>query len=117
MERNRRKAAGGDVRGRGKLQKIFEFYALLVTPFSLRLWLVRRLGGRRYALTSITVLMALTIHLFNVERISSRFYVFRSVLLGLRVFYANYLYFQLFSKFLSSRFTYLSISFGHRTPA
>ena len=37
MERNRKKGAGGVVRGRGVLRKIFEFYALLPTRFSLRL--------------------------------------------------------------------------------
>ena len=37
MERNKKKAAGGDVRGRGGLQKIFKYYALLATHFSLRL--------------------------------------------------------------------------------
>ena len=37
MERNKKKAAGGVVRGRGVLQNIFEFYALLLTRFSLRL--------------------------------------------------------------------------------
>ena len=55
MERNKKKAAGGDARGRGVLRKTFEFYALLATRFSLRLWLVRRRGGRRYAPTSVTV--------------------------------------------------------------
>ena len=37
MERKKIKAAGRDVRGCGELLKIFEFYALLVTRFSLRL--------------------------------------------------------------------------------
>ena len=37
MERNKKRAAGGVVRGRGVLRKIFEFYALLATRFSLRL--------------------------------------------------------------------------------
>ena len=37
MERGKKKAAGGVVRGRRVLRKIFEFYALLATPFSLRL--------------------------------------------------------------------------------
>ena len=69
MERNKKRAAGGDVRGRGELRKIFEFYALLAARFVLRLWLVRRRGGRRHAPMSVTVLTALTIHLFNVENI------------------------------------------------
>ena len=42
MEKNKKKVAGRDERGRGEFRKIFEFYALLVTRFSLRLWLVRR---------------------------------------------------------------------------
>ena len=37
MEKKKKKAAGRDVRGRGELGKIFEFYALLATRFSLRL--------------------------------------------------------------------------------
>ena len=38
MEKKKKKAAGRDVRGRGELWKIFEFYALLATRFSLRLY-------------------------------------------------------------------------------
>ena len=37
MEKKKKKAARRDVRGRGEFSKIFEFYALLATPFSLRL--------------------------------------------------------------------------------
>ena len=37
MENKKKKAAEDDVRGRGELCKIFEFYALLATRFSLRL--------------------------------------------------------------------------------
>ena len=37
MVRNKKKAAGGVVRGRGVLGNIFEFYALLATRFSLHL--------------------------------------------------------------------------------
>ena len=37
MEKNKKKAAGRDVRGPGELLKIFEFYALLATRSSLRL--------------------------------------------------------------------------------
>ena len=37
MERNNQNAAGGNVRGRGELPKIFKFYALLAARFSLRL--------------------------------------------------------------------------------
>ena len=46
MERNMKKAAGGNVRGRGVLRNIFEFYALLGTRFFLRLWPVRGRAGR-----------------------------------------------------------------------
>ena len=49
MERKKKKAAGGDVRGGGELRKFFEFCPLLATRFSLRLWVVRRRGGRCYA--------------------------------------------------------------------
>ena len=37
MEKKKKKAARRDVRGCGELRKNFEFYALLVTRFSLRL--------------------------------------------------------------------------------
>ena len=37
MKNKKKKAAGRDVRGRGELSKMFEFYALLATRFSLRL--------------------------------------------------------------------------------
>ena len=61
---------GSRAKGRGGLENVFEFYALRATVSSLRVWRVRRCGGRRYAPTSITVLTALTIHLFKVENIS-----------------------------------------------
>ena len=47
MEKNGKKGAGRDVRGRSELGKFFEFSALLATRFSLRLWLVRRREERR----------------------------------------------------------------------
>ena len=56
MEKNKKKAAGGDVRGRGVLRKIFEFYVLLATQFSLRPWLVRRRGGRVMLLRALQCL-------------------------------------------------------------
>ena len=68
MHREGKKLKGSRAKGRGGLEKRFEFYALLATRFSLHLWLVRRQGGRRYAPTSVAVLTALTIHLFDVER-------------------------------------------------
>ena len=67
MEKNKKKATPWDARVRGELRKFFEFYALLAMRFSLRLWLVRRREGRRYAPTRVTVLTALTIHLSKVE--------------------------------------------------
>ena len=68
MEKNKKKATGWDARIRGELQNFLEFYALLATRFSLRLWLVRLREGRRYAPTRVTVLTSLTIHLFKVEK-------------------------------------------------
>ena len=50
MEKNKTKATGWDARGRGELPKYFEFYALLATRLSLRLWRDRLREGRRYAL-------------------------------------------------------------------
>ena len=62
-ERKRSKA-----KGRGGLERLFEFYALLATRFSLRLRLVRRREGRRWGPTSVTVVTALTIHLSHVKK-------------------------------------------------
>ena len=73
MEKNKKKATGCDARGRGEPRKCFEFYALLGTCFSLRLWLVRQRGGQCYAPRSVTVLTALTVHLFKVEKLSVAF--------------------------------------------
>ena len=73
MEKNKEKATGWNARGRGELQKYFEFYALLATRFSLRLWLVRLREGRCYAPTTVTVLTALGIHLFQVQKFSVTF--------------------------------------------
>ena len=69
MVKNKKNETGWDARVRGELRKCFEFYALLATRFSLRLWLVRLREGRRYAPTRVTVLTALTIHLLKVENI------------------------------------------------
>ena len=49
------------------LENFFEFYVLLATSFSLTIWHAQQRGARRYVRTFITVLMALTIHLFHVE--------------------------------------------------
>ena len=71
MDKNKKKATGWDARGRCELRNFFEFYALLATQFSLRLWLFRLRGGQRYAPRSVTVLTALTIHLFDVKKPSA----------------------------------------------
>ena len=42
-----KKRKGSRAKGRGGLEFFFEFFALLATRFSLRLWLVRRREGRR----------------------------------------------------------------------
>ena len=68
MEKNKKKGTGLDARGCGELRKFFEFYALLATRFSLRLWLVGRREERRWGPTCVTVFTALTIYLFHVEK-------------------------------------------------
>ena len=73
MEKKKKKATGWDARGRGELRKYFEFYALLATHFSLRLWRVRLREERRYAPKTVKVLTALTIHLFKVKNFSVAF--------------------------------------------
>ena len=67
MEKNKKKPTGWDERVRGELRKFIEVYALLAARFSLRLWLVRRREGQRYASTRVAVHMALTMHLCKVE--------------------------------------------------
>ena len=57
MEKNKKKATGRDARGCGKDRKYLESYTLLATRFCLRLWRVRLREGRRYAPTTVTVLM------------------------------------------------------------
>ena len=47
MQGEGKKMKESRAKGRGGLENIFEFYALLATRFSLRLWLVRRREGRR----------------------------------------------------------------------
>ena len=42
-----KKREGSRAKGRGGLEKLLEFYALLATRFSLRLRLVRRREGQR----------------------------------------------------------------------
>ena len=66
-EGNKRK--GSRAKERGGLENIFKFCVLLATLFSLRLWLVSRQAGPYYASTTVTVLTALTIHLFDVRNI------------------------------------------------
>ena len=57
------------MQGRNVLENFFEFYALLATSFSLTIWQAQQQGARRYVRTFITVLTALTIHLFKVKNI------------------------------------------------
>ena len=47
MHGEEKKRKGSRAKGRGGLEKLFEFYVLLATRFSLRLRLVRRQEGRR----------------------------------------------------------------------
>ena len=42
-----KKMKGSRAKGRGGLEKFFEFYALLAMRFSLRLWLFRQREGQR----------------------------------------------------------------------
>ena len=67
----------------------FDFYALLQTRFSLRRRVTGQRGTRHYVSISVTVLTALNIHLFQVEKFLSCFNAFRSALFTLIVFYAN----------------------------
>ena len=55
------------------LKKTFDFYALLATQFFLRRRLISRPGAQGCAPRSVTVLTALTIHLFKVEKLSVAF--------------------------------------------
>ena len=47
MHGEEKKRKESRAKGRGGLEKLFEFYVLLATRFSLRLRLVRRREGRR----------------------------------------------------------------------
>ena len=47
MHGEEKKRKGSRAKGRGGLEKLFQFYVLLATRFSLRLQLVRRREGRR----------------------------------------------------------------------
>ena len=53
---------------RNLLENVFKFYALLATLFSLTIWHAQQRGARRYVRTFITMLTALTIHIFHVEK-------------------------------------------------
>ena len=67
-----KRGEGRRVQGRNVLENTFEFYALLATSFSLTIGHAQQRGARRYVRTLITLLTALTIHLFHVENILSR---------------------------------------------
>ena len=89
MERNKKKAAGGVVRGRGVLRKIFEFYALLATRFSCA---YSELDDGKDGVRVLRALRCLRRELFTYftsKNVSSRFYAFRIALFGLSVFYAD----------------------------
>ena len=47
MHGEEKKRKGSRAKGRGGLEKLFQFYVLLATRFPLRLRLVRRREGRR----------------------------------------------------------------------
>ena len=68
----------------------FEFYGLLATRFPLHFRYVSQRGARRYVPISVTVLTALSIHLFRVGTFSVAFFnAFCSVLFCLAVSYVN----------------------------
>ena len=67
MHEEGQKRKGSRAKGRGGLERMFEFYALLATGFPLRLWLVRRRDGLRWGPTSVKVFTALTIQLSHVK--------------------------------------------------
>ena len=60
------------MQGRNVSENAFEFYALLATSFSLTIGHAQQRGARRYVRTFLTVLTALTIHLFHVEKFFCR---------------------------------------------
>ena len=107
MEKNKKKATGWDARVRGELRKAFEFYALLATRFSLRLWLVRLREERRYAPTRGTVFTALTIHLFKVEKFCVAFLRVSQRAFWPKCFLCYLAFFSAIQKFFSCCFTLL----------
>ena len=68
MEKNKR-GERWRVQGRNMLENFFEFYALLATSFSLTIRHAQQRGARCSAREFITVLTALTIHLFKVKKL------------------------------------------------
>ena len=72
MHGERKKTKVSRAKGRGSLENTSEFYALRAMHFASRLRRVRRQELWCYAPTCVTVLTALTMHLSNVENISSR---------------------------------------------
>ena len=61
------KARGREFRGLASYEIFFGFYALLAERFSLRIRRVRGHGAWRSTRTLLTVLTALTIHIFEAE--------------------------------------------------
>ena len=97
------------MQGRNVLESFFEFDALLASFFSLTFQHAQQQGARRYAHTFITVLTALTIHLYQVENIlvafSTRFAAYSKCSL------CHLALFSAICKFLSSCFNYLFMIF------
>ena len=94
--RRKRKRGAGTQRLR---ESFFQVLRAAQVRFCLRLWRVRRRGGRHYPPMIVTVPTALTIHVFKVKKASVAFYKFGGALFGLSVFHAYQLYFQVLRKF------------------
>ena len=89
MERNKKKAAGGVVRGRGVIRKILSFTRSSRRGF---LCAYSELDNSRDGVRVLRALRCLRRTLstyFTSKNFSSRFYAFRSALFGLSVFYGN----------------------------
>ena len=114
---NKEKAEGTRCRDVATWKTFFDFYALLATRFCLYRRLFGRRGARCCSLRSITMLTALSIHPFKVKkrghcvvtRFTARF------LAGALFMFCTFSFSC--REIFSSCFTYLFISFWHRTPA
>ena len=99
------------MQGRKVLENCFEFYALLAASSSLTILHAHQRGARRYAPTSITVLTALTIHLFKLETFFVACLPLSQRASCPKCFFCYSALFSAFSKFCSSCFTHLLILF------